>query len=355
MKRALLLAAFATSADAEGIPLNALTFAGGPRLTIAASPIAADGSSQPPQQLLLDTGSSTLAFCDSKLADKVKSLQTNYYSCNIYGNAQVQEGYYGPFYEGGIQVNKGTFKVPKAHYSIMKKEIQMPCEQGLSGIFGIAFKALDQATNVEPAGWTSSKVGSCSRPSTDFVQPLMQYLNSKGGVEKLGIYWSGKQGDGEGQLYLDDAATSNSHYNEAQASAIGKATLGFKAWYDINVQSVDFNGKSFTDITCNPTGGSPCIMDTGTPQLVIPEDAYQAISASKSGELSVKLQGTSRPVELKFSVKILLDNQWVSPGPPNGGVILGLPLRAFYYSVVDITDSSIQFVPTAAYAKTVVV
>jgi hypothetical protein len=359
MKRALLLAAFATSADAGSISLDAVTFSGGPRLTIAASPIAADGSIQPLQQLLLDTGSSTLAFCDSKLADKVKSLQTNYYSCNIYGNAQVQEGYYGPFYEGGVQINELSFKVPKAPYSIMKQEIQMPCERGpmgrLSGIFGIAFKALDQATNVEPAGWNSSKVGSCSRPSTDFVQPLMQYLNSKGGVEKLGIYWSGKQGDGEGQLYLDDDATSNSHYNQVQASAIGKAKLGFKGWYDINVQSVDFNGKSFKDITCDPTGGSPCIMDTGTPVLVIPQDAYHAISKSKSGELSVKLQGTSGPVELKFDVKILLDNQWVSPGPPNGGVILGLPLRAFYYSVVDITDSSIQFVPTAAYAKTVVV
>jgi hypothetical protein len=277
MKRAIFLAAFATSADAVVIPLNAVTFSGGPRLTVTASPTAADGSSQPPQQLLLDTGSSTLAFCNSSLADKVKSLQSNYYSCNIYGNAQVHEGYFGPFYEGVVQVNKGTIKVPNAHYAIMEQEIAMPCEQGVSGIFGIAFKALDQATSTAPTGWSSGTVGTCTRPSTDFVQPLMQYLNTQGGVEKLGIYWSGKQGDGEGQLYLDDDATSNVHYNKAQASAIGKAALGFKGWYDINVQSVDFNGKSFTDITCAPEQGSPCIMDTGTPVLVIPQDAYQAI------------------------------------------------------------------------------
>jgi hypothetical protein len=73
----------------------------------------------------------------------------------------------------------------------------------------------------------------------------------------------------------------------------------------------------------------------------------------------VKLQGAgnagANPVELKFDVKTLLDNQWVQPGPANGGVILGLPLRAFYYSVVDITASTIEFVPTAGYAKTVVV
>merc|ERR1712066_1155853 len=96
---------------------------------------------------------------------------------------------------------------------------------------------------------------------------------------------------GEGQLYLDDDATINKHYNAAQASAMGKAALGFKGWYDINVLSVDFNGKSFTDITCAPENGSPCIMDTGTPTLVIPQDAYQAISESNSGQLSVKLQG----------------------------------------------------------------
>jgi hypothetical protein len=360
MKRGILLAAFATTADAAVIPLNAVTSMGGPRLTVTASPTAADGSSQPPQQLLLDTGSSTLSFCDSSLADKVKSLQSKYYSCNIYGNAVVKEGYYGPFYEGVVQVNKGTIKVPNAYYSIMKQEIKMPCQDGINGIFGVAFKALDQATDTPPAGWSSGTVGTCTKPSADLVQPLMQYLNTKGGVEKLGIYWSGKQGDGEGQLYLDDDATSNDHYNEAQASAIGKAALGFKAWYDINVQSVDFNGKSFTDITCDPFKNSPCIMDTGTPVLVIPQDAYQAISESKSGELSVKLQGAgstgTKPVELKFDVKTLLDNQWVEPSPtPNGGVTLGLPLRAFYYSVVDITDSTIEFVPTKAFATTVVV
>merc|ERR1719450_1406835 len=38
------------------------------------------------------------------------------------------------------------------------------------------------------------------------------------------------------------------------------------------------NGKSYTDITCSPTTGSPCIMDTGTPVLVIPEDAYNAMA-----------------------------------------------------------------------------
>lgn len=350
MNSVLLFVALAASAEAA-IPLNGATFSGGPRLTIYASPLAADGTVNAPQQLLLDTGSSTLAFCDSSLANSVKALQAKYYSCNIYGSATVKEGFWGPFYEGGVHINKGTIQVTDAHYAIMTDEVAMPCQQGIDGIFGIAFKALDQATNATPTGWTSTTVGSCPRPTTDFVQPLMQYLNVKGGVEKLGIYWSGKQGDGEGQLYLDDETTSNPHYNAAQAAAIGKAKLGFKGWYDVNVQSVSYGGQQYADFTCNPMMGSPCIMDTGTPVLVIPSDAYAAISKRQTGDLSVTLEGASGgSVQLKFDVRTLLANNWVAPG--GGGVMLGLPLRAFYYSVFDITDSTIEFVPMEAYANT---
>merc|ERR1739846_297399 len=90
-------------------------------------------------------------------------------------------------------------------------------------------------------------------------------------------------------------------------------------------------------------------MDTDTPVLVVPEDAYDAISQAGSGELSVKLQGvTGEPIELKFDVETFLNNQWLQPSP-QAGVILGLPVRAFYYSVMDVSDSSIAFVPMPAY------
>merc|ERR1712050_95628 len=125
----------------------------------------------------------------------------------------------------------------------------------------------------------------------------------------------------------------NPNYNEQQASSIGKAKLGEMGWYDINVESIDFNGQSFTDITCDPMHGSPCIMDTGTPVMVIPEDAYDSIAQQGSGDFSVKLQGVNgHPVELKFDVATFLKNDWVQPSP-QAGVILGLPVRAFYYSV----------------------
>merc|ERR1719222_1714322 len=113
----------------------------------------------------------------------------------------------------------------------------MTCGSPINGIFGIAFRQLDMATAGTPPTWPEDEVGDCpTRPSAAFVQPLMQYLNNEGGVKQLGIYWSGKQGDGEGTLYLDGDATSNPHYNEEQASAIGKAKLGEMGWYDITVE-----------------------------------------------------------------------------------------------------------------------
>lgn len=89
-------------------------------------------------------------------------------------------------------------------------------------------------------------------------------------------------------------------------------------------------------------------MDTGTPVLVVPQGAYDAMYQKQSGDLSVKLEGANGgTVELKFDVYTLLKNQWVEPG--SGSVILGLPLRAFYYSVMDITNSEILFTPMPAY------
>jgi len=348
----LLLAMTVASANAAGMTLDAINFEGGPRLTITANPVSSDGSNLPPQKLLLDTGSSTLAFCDSSLEAEVKPFQSEYYSCNIYGSAQVKEGYWGPFYKGGVAI--GNINVPGAYYSIMTQQVSMPCSGSsgsVNGIFGIAFHQLDQATAEAPESWPSNGVGSCPRPSTDFVQPLMQYLNSAGGTKKLGIYWSGKQGDGEGQLYLNEDATSNSYYDERAASAIGTAALGEFGWYDITVESVGYGGQSYSDITCNPQNGSPCIMDTGTPVMVIPQDAYDAMAQGQTGELTVTLKGSgwsSKSVELKFDAQILLENQWVQPSP-QAGVILGLPLRAFYYTVMDISGQFASFTPMPAY------
>jgi len=82
MKSAGLLFTFATSASGAPINLDAVTFMGGPRLLITASPTGSDGTKQAGQKLLLDTGSSTLAFCDPASRTR-SSPKAGYYSCNI--------------------------------------------------------------------------------------------------------------------------------------------------------------------------------------------------------------------------------------------------------------------------------
>jgi len=220
----LLASAVRGSLDMAGAPyitLDGANFLGGPRLLITASAMSPNGTDLPAQKLLLDTGSSTLAFCDRNLADSVKSLQTQYVPCNVYGSDTEKEGYWGYFYKGGVHLSNSDIKISNSYYSIMQQETEMPCVSGVNGIFGIAFHQLDQATASAPTDWGNG-VGTCSRPSTDFVQPLMQFLNGKGDSKKVGIYWSGKIGTGEGQLYLDDDAVNNPHYNAKQAAAVGK-------------------------------------------------------------------------------------------------------------------------------------
>lgn len=68
------------------IPLHAVSFGGGQRIAVQVAPDAERSEGQTPvsemKLLLLDTGSSTLAFCDSSLGAELSALQTSYISCN---------------------------------------------------------------------------------------------------------------------------------------------------------------------------------------------------------------------------------------------------------------------------------
>merc|ERR1712183_965295 len=104
----------------------------------------------------------------------------------------------------------------------------------------------------------------------------------------MGIYWSGRLGEGQGMLYLDEDTTSNEHHNAEEASAIGKAHPGEFGWMDIGVDHLEFDGQSFSDVVCNPQQGAPCIMDTGTPVLLLPTSVVQAMNSAQQGPLKMK-------------------------------------------------------------------
>lgn len=324
----------ASAPYAASIPMNGVNFEGGLRLTVD---VNIEGKAA--QECLLDTGSSTLAFCDASLETGLENIKTDYMSCNLYGSGN--EGYWGFFYKGGIGVGS-DLSIPSAYYSVMHQEVSMPCGSGLQGIFGVAFKALDQAA-VHPGAlnWPSGGVGSCPRPTTDLVGPLMSYLKQDTPQGRLGIYWSGAVGSSTGDLYVGASAESNSHYT---GGTVQTATLGESGYYDITINSFAFAGETYSGIECTSIyGSSPCLVDTGTPIMFVPSAAYQAIMDGSTGSLEMQVAGPSGAITLNFDAKTLANNQYIQPYQ-GGPYIIGLPMWAFYYTVFNVDGKEMSFV-----------
>eukprot|EP00930_Biecheleria_cincta_P016820 TRINITY_DN13559_c0_g1_i1.p1 TRINITY_DN13559_c0_g1~~TRINITY_DN13559_c0_g1_i1.p1 ORF type:complete len:558 (+),score=94.23 TRINITY_DN13559_c0_g1_i1:116-1789(+) len=362
-----------TSQVSKAISLSLIHWGGGPRLVVDLAPAArrpagSDGSSSSSsssssswlasQKFVLDTGSSTLAFCSNgnTLMNQAAYSLTNYISCNKYNPGGQSTGYWGPFVHGLLRMGAGTSITLEAEYSIMAEEVAMPCTDGINGIFGIAFRQLDVAFwSGDRPQWGAGTVGSCpTQTAGNIMPPLLRKLQSEGGSEKVGIFWSGRTGVDEGALFFDDAATANPHY--LAAPALGPAALGEVGWYDIRVARISVGQTVFTEITCNPyKAGQNCILDTGTPSIVVPQRIYdqlqEAIALDSMSLLTFWLSSASaeeEAVPVSFDVAALLKLGGISATAKGDGLILGLPLWAFYYTLFDISEQSVSFVPQKA-------
>jgi len=328
----------------QGIPLSVGSWFGGPRLLIDVEPQSVQGEWFQKQRMVLDSGSSTLAFCNKQFIQDAQYQSSQYISCNLYNPGGDFTGYWGPFVKGPTKV--GNLTLDQAAYSIMAQEKSMPCTQGLDGIFGIAFRQLDvaflaadesQMTMTEDGHFTCPK-----RPAGDVPPPLVQHLRTENS-QKLGIFWSGQQGEAQGRLYLGEAAVENEHYNQQYALV---ANLGEQGWYDISVQSISIGGESFNGLNCDPVNGQTCILDTGTPSIVVPSEVYDLIQQTgSSGSLSFQLAGPTGPTTLNFDMQKLIQMGAVSKGNKGDGLILGLPIWAFYYTVFDLQAQQVLFIP----------
>ncbi|CAE6964587.1 unnamed protein product [Symbiodinium sp. CCMP2592] len=324
------------------IPLAASFWSLGARLLMPVSPKSSNGGLLPAQMLMVDTGSSSLAFCESSLLQEAAYQETQYNSCNRYNPGGAPMYYWGPFVEGDLHAGNVTFS--NASYSIMGQEENMGCQHGIQGIFGIAFRQLDVASPTKP----NFTMADCQEDGEELPPPMIQTLQAQGGVEKLGIHWSGQLGDNRGRLYLDDAAVTNEHYDKT--SEVGPAVLGETGWYDIAVQKISVGDQEFTGLGCAPEPGKQCVMDTGTPAVTVPPEVFdsaaQLIKAGGSANLTFWLPAVSGDaVALSFDLATIFQMGGLFKGRKEENVILGLSMWAFYYTVFDISAQSVSFFP----------
>lgn len=346
------------SLDATVVPLDpsqpdGLTVA---RLIVTTHPIVDAGQEAvQPQKHILDTGSSTLAYCDQSISQRITSKGLDAIVCNLYGGGS--HGFWGQVYRGDVSV-ESRITLPSSYYAVMQDSVFM-CDDGNDGIFGIAFKELNEGFkgSMPPQGWTPSAVGSCPGPGerevVDMGNPLIEKI--RGSVpEQLGIYWSGQPGEGQGGLYLDRAATDNEHFKAN--SVLGPARLGEYGWYDVfmiafSVNDLDFPSPHLCDCDSVETCRGKCIMDTGTPWIIIPQIVYDAYILAKSGSLGITFRGKSGDVSVHMDIAELQRNRWVQPSEDDSA-IMGLPMKAFYYTLYDLQASTMSFVPNDAMWRT---
>lgn len=316
-----------SSSTGATIPLSATVFEGGGRLTISANPPGA-----PPQELLLDTGSSTLAFCNRNLGNALGHERTRMLSCNHYGGNADAEGYWGYFYKGTVSV--GGVRLDSAYFSVMEQEKGMPCDDrdGVQGIFGVAFRGIDRTSNGAPPRWREGTVGECPYSGGTQVGPIIQYLNGHTRDMRMGIYWSGDLGRNTGTLYLGEAAVRNEHYARGQHAEIGE-----KGYYNILIDKFYVDSFEHSVDICGRAGN--CILDTGTPRIQVPPQIFHAMYRNRYATLTISLRGGAN---LHLDVDKLLKNEWVEPA--EGQLILGYPLWFYYYTVFDIRRHSVEFV-----------
>lgn len=331
------------------ITLSAEVISGTGRLLVSASPVG-----QPTQSLTLDTGSSTVGFL---LTSAPESAHTTPFSaCEVYGgpiNSSMffSNGFTGLFFNGSLQVS-GMDSV-SSYYAWIQEG---PYLAQPIGIFGIAYKARNQAyfQNEIGAAVVSDTVIYCPANPSVIVTPLIQELTACDNAQPvIGIYWSGEfGGSSQGALYLGASATSNEHY---AASPVQKAQLlpGQNGWYNVNVVRISINGKNFSGFGCN-SNSVACILDTGTPPILLPSSIPQAVINSPGSSLQFELAGfgSSGPVLLNFNLDQLRKEHLIFPfssGPIDmyqPAMVIGLPLWAQYYTAWDLNENSAAFVST---------
>jgi len=287
------------------------------------------------QLALLDTASSTLAFCDGDIARSVEHLKTNQSQCMMYGDpleccdesqrcsSYSAEFFYGSVYHGDVQIVGGySDRVPttmnQVYYTVMESQSGMTCDFGFDAIFGLGFEANNNAVIVPDNeamslvqtcnasfpgpdnGDDSLTVGFCVTPESGVLvdrSPLLQTLDAAG-EQRFGIFLDYEatktipngSADNLGVLYIGPAALHNDHYRAGSPKTVStywRSRLGNdmtrpEVFWDFSLMGFSFiqtdlatqrNTATHITMPVNVCGpdGGLCTVDTGNPALDLPQ------------------------------------------------------------------------------------
>jgi hypothetical protein len=356
------------------------------------------------QQCLIDTGSSTMAFCNASLAAYSKDVATPYAECNAYGNpvddgkgcSNVFEYFYGSIYMGPVEVfdpfeqTSPLYTMKEVSYTIMDYQQNMTCDLNFDCIFGVAFDHLNKAsmlpTGMEardllgvtcPASEKYGPLGSCVTPEGVNVSlvasPVLKALSTEFNADEtsipktFGIYFDYMATKGLdagmtpalGLFLAGEVARKNPFYQASAAQTTDAGVLnaqnGVKWYWDFVLEEISVDGDAGKALTYEEDycgyDGFRCIQDTGTPmiELPIPQEVCDGTFTDKNDtSLMITIKGNSAtaPVVLDIPIDWFLDEYnrgFASCSGVDGEIVLGFPILEFYYIVYDADHDTLTF------------
>jgi hypothetical protein len=285
--------------------------------------------------ILVDTGSNSLAFCNKSLAEEATDInKINYGQCNAYSDTSPcpdgSTGYYSTFYVG--QVYKGSVAVynnqgdelesmANASFTIMDSEDFYVCDSILDGIVGVAYTEGNLVVSLSEFNVSSLWDEHCKIGDTSYGEcwtgldlenlqfyalpsPLETALEQ--GVESgyntaeaFGIYVDyaatiGSKNDtvipSLGIYFGGDLALNNDFYNNGKAQVAKQVTnncqgddKGPLGWYQLGFNAIRVPGLNFIQSTtelCQEC--ATCITDSGMSMIELPltEDFCNSLQLS---------------------------------------------------------------------------
>lgn len=334
-----------TKGETSGValPLDYVVFDGQDTLQFLSVRLRLPGVDRD-QNVVIDTGSSALAFCNKSLIDEAKNIsKTKYAKCNTYDTHlscpdSSTGGYFlafaGQIFRGdvGVYSDQGeeVASMDNVSFTIMDfEQFGNPCSGPLDGIIGVAYMGTGFNTAVElpsPDFNVSSLWNvSCPNPDQgDFSKGFktigncdsgnMTNVNLKPPLEQAleQDYSSGRISAAAFGLYLDYAATvgsevgtivpslgiyfggdlayDNQYYNDGKvqvAATIYNDLTGFTHYW-LNFTSIRVPSLNLTQSTvdlCSEDGR--CITDTGNSgfDLPLPQEVCDTLMSTSVDEL----------------------------------------------------------------------